>query len=196
LLDGQIAALANYITGFHVTGKPDAPQGGGHPQIVPYQVFAANDGYLIVACLTEGFWRNLCGALEIRHLLTDPRFETNKVRTVNRGELIPMLSEIFETKTRAEWVEILSAADVPCRPVNTLGDVFNDAQVRHNEMVVNVQHPKAGNITVPGVVVKMSATPGRVSAPPPLLGEHTAEILKGLGYSDAEVERLRAVKVV
>ncbi|MDB5861383.1 MAG: CoA:oxalate CoA-transferase [Ramlibacter sp.] len=196
LLDGQIAALANYITGFHVTGKPDVPQGGGHPQIVPYQVFAARDGYLIVACLTEGFWRNMCRVLKQEQLLTDPRFETNKVRTANRGELIPMLSEIFETKTRAEWVEILSAADVPCGPVNKLGDTFSDPQVQHNRMVEKLQHPKAGTISVPGVVVKMSATPGRISAPPPMLGEHTEAVLAGLGYSATEIAAMRGAHVI
>ena len=196
LLDGQIASLANYITGFHVTGKPDAPPGGGHPQIVPYQVFSAQDGYLIVACLTEGFWRNMCMAMGLEHLLTDPRFETNMVRTRNRGELIPMLSAIFETKTRAQWVEILSARDVPCGPVNNLGDAFNDPQVRHNRMVEQIDHPRAGKISVPGVVVKMSATPGRISAAPPLLGEHTAQVLRGLGYADEEIARLREQGVI
>ena len=196
LLDGQIAALANYITGFHVTGKPDQPPGGGHPQIVPYQVFSAKDGYLIVACLTEGFWRNMCAALGMEHLLADPRFETNKVRTQNREQLIPILSEIFETRTREEWVGILGARDVPCGPVNKLGDAFTDPQVRHNRMVEAVEHPKAGTIMVPGVPVKMSATPGRISAPPPMLGQHTDEVLRGLGYDDAAIAALRASSVI
>lgn len=196
LLDGQIAALANYITGFHVTGKPDQPPGGGHPQIVPYQVFSAKDGYLIVACLTEGFWRNMCAALGVEHLMHDPRFETNKVRTQHRAELIPILSEIFEMRTREEWVRILGARDVPCGPVNKLGDAFTDAQVRHNRMVEAVDHPKAGTIMVPGVPVKMSATPGRISAPPPMLGEHTAEVLSGLGYDAAALGALRAANVI
>jgi crotonobetainyl-CoA:carnitine CoA-transferase CaiB-like acyl-CoA transferase len=196
LLDGQIAALANYITGFHVTGKPDQPPGGGHPQIVPYQVFSAKDGYLIVACLTEGFWRNMCAALGMEHLLTDPRFETNKVRTQHRAELIPILSEIFETRTREEWVRILGARDVPCGPVNKLGDAFTDPQVRHNRMVEALEHPKAGTIMVPGVPVKMSATPGRISAPPPMLGQHTDEVLRGLGYDDAAIAALRASSVI
>jgi crotonobetainyl-CoA:carnitine CoA-transferase CaiB-like acyl-CoA transferase len=192
LLDGQIAALANYITGFHATGKPAGPSGGGHPQIVPYQVFAAQDGYLIVACLTEGFWRNLCRVLDREDLASDPRFVTNKVRTVHRDELVPILAAIIETKTRAEWVALLGAADVPCGPVNTLADVFKDPQVLHNEMVVQLDHPKAGVINVPGVAIKMSATPGRISRGPPMLGEHTAEILARLGYSAADIERLSA----
>lgn len=196
LLDGQVAALANYITGFHVTGKPDQPPGGGHPQIVPYQVFSAKDGYLIVACLTEGFWRNMCAALGVEWLLTDPRFETNKVRTQHRTELIPILSEIFEARTVDEWVQLLAARDVPCGPVNKLGDAFSDMQVRHNRMVEHIQHPKAGTIAVPGVVVKLSATPGRISAPPPLLGEHTDEVLRGLGYDEVAVQALRDSRVI
>ena len=196
LLDGQIASLANYITGFHVTGKPDQPPGGGHPQIVPYQVFSAKDGYLIVACLTEGFWRNMCAALGMEQLLTDPRFETNKARTQHRAQLIPILSEIFETRTRDEWVRVLAARDVPCGPVNKLGDAFSDPQVRHNRMVEQIQHPKAGTISVPGVPVKMSATPGRISAPPPMLGEHTVEVLRGLGYDDSAIAALRDSRVI
>lgn len=196
LLDGQIASLANYIAGFHKTGKPDEPPGGGHPQIVPYQVFSAKDGYLIVACLTEGFWRNMCTALDMKHLLSDPRFKTNKVRTQHRATLIPILSEIFETRTRAEWVQILSACDVPCGPVNKLSDAFNDSQVQHNRMVEQVQHPKAGMITVPGIAVKLSATPGRISSPPPMLGEHTVEVLRRLGYDDAAIQGLRDSQVI
>jgi len=196
LLDGQIASLANYIAGFHETGKPDEPPGGGHPQIVPYQVFSAKDGYLIVACLTEVFWRNMCTALGVEQLLTDPRFETNKVRTQHRAALIPLLSEIFETRTRAEWVRILAACDVPCGPVNKLGDAFSDPQVRHNHMVEQIQHPKAGTVTVPGVAVKLSATPGRIDSPPPMLGEHTIEVLRRLGYDDSAIQALRDSHVI
>lgn len=196
LLDGQIASLANYITGFHATGKPDGPSGGQHPQIVPYQVFGASDGYLIVACLTEGFWANLCPAIGRPELADDPRFATNKVRTRNRGVLIPILAAIFEKKTRAEWTELLTAADVPCGPVNALADAFSDPQVMHNEMVLEVAHPKAGRIKVPGVAVKLSRTPGRISAPPPMLGEHTQEVLADLGYSPEAIAGLRATGVI
>lgn len=192
LLDGQIAALANYVTGFHVTGKPAGPSGGGHPQIVPYQVFAAKDGYLIVACLTETFWLNLCRALGREDLARDLRFVTNGDRTAHRDELVPLLADILETRTRAEWVQLFGAADVPCGPVNALADVFRDPQVRHNQMVLEVEHPLAGTIQVPGIPVKMSATPGRITAPPPRLGEHTESVLRDLGWSDDAIEQLRA----
>jgi len=196
LLDGQIMTLANYVAGFHVNGMPDGPSGGQHPQIVPYQVFGASDGYLIVACLTEGFWRNLCKALDREDLAGDPRFELNRVRTRNRELLVPILAEILETRTRAEWVEILGRHDVPCGPVNTLADVFADPQVVHNQMTVGVEHPRAGRVVVPGVPVKLSATPGRVRRPPPMHGQHTDELLAGLGYSAADISRLRGDGVI
>jgi len=196
LLDGQIASLANYVTGFHVTGKPDGPQGGGHPQLVPYQVFAVRDGYMIVACLTEAFWRGMCKAIGMEHLAADLRFATNAQRTRHRAELVPLLSEVFETKTRAEWIALLAAEDVPCGPINGLGDAFADPQVRHNRMVERITHPRAGTIAVPGVPVKLSATPGRIASPPPLLGEHTAAVMRELGYSDQAIEDLRLANVV
>lgn len=196
LLDGQIASLANYITGFHANGKPDGPSGGQHPQLVPYQVFGASDGYLIVACLTEGFWTKLCPAIGRADLADDPRFATNKVRTQNRAVLIPILADIFEQKTRGEWTELLTAADVPCGPVNALADAFSDPQVVHNHMVQEVAHPKAGRIKVPGIAVKLSRTPGRISAPPPMLGEHTEEVLADLGYSKEAIAGLRATGII
>lgn len=191
LLDGQISTLANYITGFHVNGKPSGPSGGGHPQIVPYQVFGAKDGYLIVACLTEGFWRNLCPAIGRADLLDDPRFATNPDRTKHRAILEPLLAEIFESRTKVEWIEVLAAADVPCGPVNSLAETFSDPQVLHNKMVQEVTHPTAGRIKVPGVNVKLSRTPGRISSPPPLLGEHNEVVLLRLGYTAAEIAELR-----
>ena len=196
LLDGQIASLANYLTGFHQNGKPDGPSGGQHPQLVPYQVFGSSDGYLIVACLTEGFWTKLCPAIGRPDLANDPRFATNKVRTLNRALLIPILAEIFEQKTRGEWTALLAAADVPCGPVNTLADAFSDPQVVHNGMVQEIIHPKAGRIKVPGIAVKLSRTPGRISAPPPLLGEHTEQVLADLGYSNEAIAGLKAAGVI
>jgi len=191
LLDGLVASMANYITGFHVNGKPSGPSGGAHAQIVPYQVFTAKDGYLIVACLTEGFWRNLCKALDLMSLIDDPRYATNEMRVVHREELVPLISDIIETKTRAEWTKILSDADVPCGPVNSLAEVFADPQVRHNEMVCTVDHPEAGKITIPGIPIKLSRTPGAICSPPPLLGEHTEAILRNLGYSTKAINDLR-----
>ncbi|MGE0153479.1 MAG: CaiB/BaiF CoA transferase family protein [Reyranellaceae bacterium] len=191
LLDGLVASMANYLTGFHVNGKPSGPSGGGHAQIVPYQIFTAKDGYLIIACLTEGFWRNLCKALDLNELVDDPRFVTNEVRVAHRQELVPIISDIIETRTRAEWTEILVKADVPCGPVNSLAEVFADPQVNHNKMVLAVEHPEAGEIKVPGIPIKLSRTPGAIGSPPPLLGQHTETILRGMGYSIEAIDELR-----
>jgi crotonobetainyl-CoA:carnitine CoA-transferase CaiB-like acyl-CoA transferase len=196
LLDGQIALLANYMPGFFVSGKPDRPVGDGHPQIVPYQLFNTADGHLIVACLTEAFWRRLCTALEVEELPADARFRTNADRVANRDELVPVLERVIARWRTADLAKALDDADIPCAPVHSLSDIVDDPQVRHNEMIMSLQQADVGEYQSVGIPVKLSRTPGYPTSSAPKLGEHTRQVLTEAGLSPAEIDELILKRVV
>ena len=160
--------------------------------LVPYQLFQTSDGWIFIACGNDGFWRNLCRALDIEAFAEDPRFATQPARYRNREELLGILQEILLTRTTAEWLEVLEAHDVPAAPVRTIEALFDDPQVKHNEMVVELRHPKLGRIRQMGIPVRLSVTPGRLVRPAPMLGQHTEEVLREYGFSPEEVAELKA----
>lgn len=197
LLETQVAVLINQASNYLLAGIIPKRSGSLHPSIVPYQAFRAKDIYVTVGAGNDDIFRRLCGALGVPEVAEDPRFKTNPDRVKNRASLEEILQERLKTKTAAEWFQILSLAGVPCGPVNTLDRVFQDPQVLHRGMVQEIDHPRAGRIRLVGVPVKFAETPAEVRTPPPLLGEHTEEILRGLlGYDRAEIERLRAEGVI
>jgi formyl-CoA transferase len=192
LLDVQVAMLANMGTSFLASGQAPVRWGNAHPNIVPYQTFAAADGHLIVAVGNDGQFQRLVAAGGRRELAADPRFATNPARVRHREQLVPLLAEMMRLRSRREWIEVLEAAGVPCGPINTLDEVFNDPQVQARGMQLEVAHPLAGTVKLVGSPLKMSATPPQYQRPPPLLGEHTDEVLGGLlGYDAAAIETLR-----
>jgi formyl-CoA transferase/CoA:oxalate CoA-transferase len=196
LLDSQIAWLTYRAGEYFASGKLPEKVGSGHPMIVPYQAFKAKDEYINIAAGNDQLWKRFCKVINMENIMDDPKFATNAKRVENRKELIPILSKIIETKTGAEWLKLLEDAGIPAGPIYTLDKLFSDPQVLHRKMMVELTHPKAGKIKVTGVPVKLSEAPGEITAPPPLLGQHNKEVLKDLGYSAEEIEKLIADKVV
>lgn len=196
LLDGMVASLANYATPHLTSGQIIRRTGGGHPQLVPYQIFDAADGRIVVACLSDRFWQPLCKAVDRDDLAVDPRYATNPVRVSHRDELVELLQQIFAQQTVAHWIVRLKEEGVPASVVNELQDALKDPQVRHNGMIVDLTSASAGSYKVVNNPIRMSKTPPAVGRPGPALGEHTAQILAEAGFDASDIRLLRERNVV
>ncbi len=197
LLDGLVSWLSHQAGYYFATAKNPERLGTAHPTIAPYQAFRASDGfYFVLAVGNDSIWTRFCNAVGIDALASDSRFVKNSDRVKNREQLVSMLENLFSKKTRAEWLEIINAGGVPCAPILTLSQVFQDPQVLFRQMVEEVSHMKAGKIRVVASPVKMSDSPFSVRFPPPLLGESTEEILSSLGYSIEQIKKFKNAKVV
>ncbi|MGE0585576.1 MAG: CaiB/BaiF CoA transferase family protein [Flavobacteriaceae bacterium] len=197
LLDTSIAMLANFVTPYLKSNVPVRPVGGGHPQMVPYQTFLTRDGArIVVACLTETFWRNLCVALGREELSIEDGFKTNSARLVNRDRLIGILDGIFVERDASEWEEILNRHDVPVAKVNRLEDAIEDAQTIHNGMITTLRHPRYGDIPVVNNPVHLDGTPPHPRRYPPGIGENTDEVLGELGLSEDDIHHLRVRGII
>jgi crotonobetainyl-CoA:carnitine CoA-transferase CaiB-like acyl-CoA transferase len=190
LLDVQVASLANQAESYLVTGRPPRRLGNAHPSIVPYQAFATRDGHVVVAVGNDAQFERLCQVAGRPELAGDPRWATNAARVANRATLVPILSALLAARSSGEWIAALEEAGVPCGPINDLAQVFDDPQVRARGMRVEVPHPLAGKVPVVGSPIRLSETPVRHGTPP-LLGEHTREVLSDvLGMPEAEIDGL------
>lgn len=197
LLEAEVAALINAGSNYLVGGKVPGRWGNAHPTIVPYQSFQTADSFLVLGAASEAIWKRLCPALGRGELADDPRFAKNADRVEHRQELVALLGEIFLTRTTAAWVAALTEADVPCAPVQTIDQVFAAPQVLHRDMLVEIDHPTAGTVRLAGIPVKFSATPASVRLPPPLLGQHSEDVLSSwLGMSIEEIEQLKRKSVL
>jgi formyl-CoA transferase/CoA:oxalate CoA-transferase len=196
LLDGIVSILSHQAGNFLASGVNPERLGSAHPTIAPYQAFKASDSYFVVAVGNDSLWKRFCQGLGLNELMKDTRFATNPDRVKNRDELTQILENLFVTKTSREWVELIEAAGVPCGPVLSLSEVFEDPQILHRRMVEEIQHPKAGKIKVLGVPIKMSDTPASIRTPPPTLGEHSKEVLRSLGYGEEEIDELAKSSVI
>jgi crotonobetainyl-CoA:carnitine CoA-transferase CaiB-like acyl-CoA transferase len=197
LLDTQVAMLANVGSNYLTSGKPPKRWGNAHANIVPYQTFACSDGHIIVATGNDGQYQKFVQAGGRPELATDPRFATNPLRVQNRDLLVPLLAGMVAMRSRDEWIALLEAVGVPCGPINDVGEVFANEQVKARAMAVELPHPAAGKVTLVRSPMKMSATPATSTMAPPLLGQHTEEVLREvLGKSGDEVAALRERGVV
>jgi crotonobetainyl-CoA:carnitine CoA-transferase CaiB-like acyl-CoA transferase len=176
---------ANYLT----TGIAPQRMGNAHQNIVPYQVFEVADGHMILAVGNDSQFAKFCEVAGASHIAQDPRFARNAERVRHRATLVPMLAALMKARTRGDWLAALEAAKVPSGPINDLADVFADPHVQAREMTVRLPHPLAGELNLVASPMKFSATPVQYRRPPPLLGEHTAEVLREFGIDPDVTER-------
>jgi crotonobetainyl-CoA:carnitine CoA-transferase CaiB-like acyl-CoA transferase len=196
LLDTQVAMLANLGANYLTSGAVPQRMGNAHQNIVPYQVFEVADGHMIVAVGNDGQFAKFCEVAGQPELARDARFTRNADRVRHRAVLVPLLAAFMKTRARADWLSALEAAKVPCGPINDLADVFADPQVLAREMTVEMPHPLSGSVRLVASPMKFSATPVQYQRPPPLLGEHTAQILTEFGLTEAEIAALRAAQAI
>jgi crotonobetainyl-CoA:carnitine CoA-transferase CaiB-like acyl-CoA transferase len=197
MLDSTAALLTYQAGNYFATGRTPGRLGNRHPTIAPYETFEASDGDFVIAVGNDEQWRRLCAVVELPDLAADQRFATNRARVANYGILRPLLAARLRTLPRADWVAKLRSAGVPCGSVRDVAEVLEDPQIEARGMIQTLDHAIAGAVRVTGVPIKLSETPGSVRTPPPALGEHTDAILsKDVGLDPAEIDRLRADRVI
>lgn len=197
LLDSSVAWLANQAMNYLATGENPPRLGNQHPNIAPYQEFPTKDGHIILAVGNDPTFERFCKAFGREDLLAEPRFATNAKRVENRDAITAALTPTMKSRTTADWVAALEAQKIGCGPINTLKDVFADPQVRARGMVVEMPHASGATVKVVANPVKLSATPPQYRSAPPLLGQHTDEVLSGLlGMGAEEIAALRDKGIV
>ena len=203
LLDTQVAMLANLGANYLVSGNVPGRMGNAHQNIVPYQVFEvapARDGskdHLIIAVGNDAQFRKYCGVANRPDLGTNPLFALNSDRVKNRAQLVPILEAVMRSRRKADWLAALEAAKVPCGAINILAEVFAEPHIASRNMVTHWQHPHQSDLRLVSSPIKLSATPVRTDRPPPLLGQHTDEVLRTvLNYPDAKLSELKDQKAI
>ena len=196
LLDTQVAMLANLGANYQVTGEAPRRAGNAHQNIVPYQVFEASDGHLILAVGNDAQFVRFCEVADCPELAADARFVRNADRVRHRELLVPLLEPVLRSRSKQQWLSALEKAKVPCGPINNLAEVFADPQVLAREMTLPVPHPLTDSLRLVASPMKLSATPVQTRRAPPLLGQHTEEVLSELGLDAAACALLRELGVV
>ena len=196
LHDTGIQMLANVASNHLVSGDDAERFGNGHPNIVPYRTFATSDGELAVSVGNDDQFERFAGELGHPEWVTDERFARNQDRVRNRGAMDAVVSSCLATRTRAEWMAAFAPIGIPAGPINSVAEALASDQTREREMVVDVDHPTAGTVSVVGIPFKMFGTPPTVHLPPPTLGQHSAEVLiDELGIGRATIDELLAAGI-
>jgi len=197
LIDSQVALMSYVASNYLVSGELPGRYGTGHPNIVPYQSFRAKDQFFAFAAGNDRQWNKFCQAVGRQDWLNDERFATNATRVQNRKLVVSALKDLFATRTAAEWMELCEQIGIPSAPINDMAQVFADPQVQEREMVLKVPHPAGGSVPLVASPLKIPTAPVEVRYPPPLLGQHTDEILSSmLGYDPAAIQQLRQSGVI
>lgn len=197
MLDCQVSLLTYQAGLYFATGSVPRRIGNQHPTICPYETFKASDGYINIAVANDKLWNKFCDLLGLDKTKSDPRFSSNPKRVENRDKLFTIIEKIISAKKSTEWLKLFDEEGIPAGPILTVDKTVNHPQVQARELVADITHPKAGQIKLTGIPVKLSDTPGSIENPPPLLGQYTDETLSGvLGYSKDEITELRKLEVI
>lgn len=196
LSDAALQQLYWHAAIFFATGKSSEPTGSAHILTAPYQAFQASDGWINIGGANQANWERITEVLGHSEWREDPRFKTNSDRMAHRETLVGLMNAVLRQRTRAEWQAAFDAAGVPAGPVHTVGEALSHPQTLARGMVVELQHPEAGPTRALGCPIHFSATPTHITRPAPLLGQHTRELLKEFGYTDAQVDKFISTNAI
>ena len=196
MLDCMVAILENAVARYTGSGVDPVPIGNRHPSIAPFTSVKTADGYINIACGNDQLWAKLCEIIGHSELIGHPHFVSNQKRCENMPELLPILDEAMRYHSSTYWLEKLEAGQVPAGPINSISKVLADPQVLARNMLVELTHPVAGLIKMPGSPIKLSETPAEINVPAPVLGQHTDVILAELGYSGQQISDFRAKAII
>jgi glutaryl-CoA transferase len=196
LLDSMVSTLTYQALIYLTTGRSPQRMGTRHPSIVPYECFETKDGFVNIGVTNQRQWNNFCQILGFPELAADPRFKRMEDRLAHYNELRLIIDRALTPMTRAQVISRLSEVGIPVGPINTVGEILEDPQIHAREMVVALTHPQYGPLRVLGIPIKLSETPGSVETAPPLFGEHNRDVLRRLGYDEADIERFARSRVI
>ena len=196
LLDTAASLLTYNAGNYFASGESPSRRGNDHPSVAPYQTLRAKDGWMNLAIANDSLWRRYCDAIARPDLRDDPRFATAPERVRHREALMPIVAELTAARTVGEWMDLLGPAGVPCGRIRTVKEVCTNPQLVERGKVVERPHPTAGTVRMIGIPIELSDTPGRIETAPPLLGEHTGDVLREVGYTEDQICTFRTEGVV